>query len=374
MEQGNGWGRGWWFPRIPSHRETIVYNTQTQLLIPLLQAASIVFIAVPSLIGGLAVFVRHLSMVWTGNKLPIGDGLLLGGIAAAIYMVALAAYQKNWLSQYFRNVLALVTMFLMVGIMVAAYLFRSKTGYGMADLVALILGMGFTIAGALLTWKFVQELYNPNWPPSPEIEMWWRYLEAQSQEQRQVIVRDPLPVTAAPQLKQVDGESPMLAPQRTGLLARIGGWLNDRAPVTEQADWRINYEVGNLCWFIALVQNAPSLSRESVTGLVTPTPRLPYPERVAGPQGMTEHYLELKRAAYEALINRAVDEGLMFKPGGKQPPTWIGTPERALRVMQNRWRTMTRNQLPFPAPGLDYYPTGSRDIKGGIVNASAATT
>jgi len=308
-------------------QEHIQYNVETQVLVPILHAVALVP-CTGAIIGGLVLLgagiVDLARMCQTGWDLLLFAIVIVLGLAAFAGL-ALAVTGKvvdeppRWapLAAYLGAVVWVTGLLNIVRI--------ADGNWQWHDNLRLLAGLVLPIAGLLLTYRLVNELWNPLYPPSPTTKMLNRYIDAQlaAQEPEKVMVRRPIPINAGNHRAELD-------------------WQREAEPESQMArETGIDEDFVDL---VALVKRA------AVVGWA----RNQHVKRVnlRMPSGRL-----LTRPLFVKLVYLAAEPWrIIAKLGKGQSPEWLMDPDAAVFMLERVYAAQfgpDGEVLPIDDPGQD---------------------
>lgn len=189
----------------------------------------------------------------------------------------------------------------------------------------MVAGLGVTVAGALLSWRFANELFNPLFPKSPTTQILEQMVNRMDGGEPETVVevRGPFPVRANGQIAK-----PVMP---TTQLPAGGGTVK----VELSDDYKLFVDL------VALVHRAQEhgLTRAANVENVQPRLRLPSGER-------------LSRGRLEILWQYGADVWGLWTYEAERgiTPEWLMEPDRALQVLKAAWEQHTGEKNDPPAP------------------------
>lgn len=346
-------------------REQIRHNMETQVTIRIAQAFTLTFLATPMVIGGLGIFTSYATQVVVGIEMGFWDAVFLGTVSCLIFALLVWLLGTVNVPNEAAQLFGLIVLGIVLTSMIGIFQRLGKMEWGWLDSVLMTLGLGLMIGGGLLMWYFVHELFNSSWPPSPMVKLFEKMLDRYQAPVKTVYVRQP--VLTANKIKPED------KPRRWP-------WQKDEdeatyhLPVTpaepainpahekaKSSEWIVDPVFGNMCWFVSLAHAKGTLSRNALIEQGRPALQLPF-EELEERDGQTRKVrMYLRRAAYEMLIQRLVDEDLIDTREQRQAPVWVRNADTALYYCMRKWKDLVP-ELPFPFYNSATTFRGSEDL------------
>lgn len=305
--------------------EQIQYDTNSQVRVQVYQAFTLLF-SIAGTVAGLWLLTAPLA--WLVGLASSSEDLVVLAVGLAL-LVTVGRMIVRWLVERFDwelpdllwRVLEVVVLIVwqMLGVtMLQVWLDQH---WGVGETVRFIAGLGLTVSGGLLSWRFVNELFNPLFPKSPTTTLLEDLIDAitPGEERPQVVLRGPIPT-------RINGQPAIpVVPQ----MAQLAG-----------TDLVMDESYGLFVDLLELVERAQvhGLTREA--HLTRPRLRLPSGE-------------PLTRGRYDALIEYGTQWGIFQQHGRGITATWGVVPEQALAMLRDAWhREVAGQTVPSPTASL----------------------
>jgi hypothetical protein len=289
-------------------QEHIEYNAHTQVVVPVLQAiwliltTLIIAAGLYLLAAGLVNVARRCETVWDLAFFAIVITLSIVAAASAILAVTgkLTDNPPRWLA----TAAYLAAILWVMGLL---NLIRVADGWTWLDSARLPAAIALLIAGGLLSYRFVNELKNPLYPPSPTTAMLRDFILSQlDQEPERVMVRRPIPHRVNGRRGEID-------------------WMREAEPEPPPAaETRVDEDFLDL---IALVQRAAIHGWARDNHLKRPRLRMPSGR-------------PLIRSLFDTLTDLAAEPWqIIYKSGiSGDTPEWLMEPDDALDLLHRVYR------------------------------------
>ena len=310
-------------------QEHIQYNTISQVWVQVLQFVFLC-IAIPITAAGL--WLMSEPVAWLLTMATTTLDIVLAAVVIGVVTVG-ARTLARWLKEkidldlpaFAWTCLEVIGQIALIFLILELVHVAADENWDLQDSGKMVAGLGVTVAGALLSWRFANELFNPLFPKSPTTQILEQMVNRMDGGEPETVVevRGPFPARANGQIAK-----PVMP---TTQLPAGGGTVK----VELSDDYKLFVDL------VALVHRAQEhgLTRAANVENVHPRLRLPSGER-------------LSRGRLEILWQYGADVWGLWTYEAERgiTPEWLMEPDRALQVLKAAWEQHTGEKNDPPAP------------------------